>query len=271
MNVLRLDGTELAYSLRGRGPDVTLLHGFTQRGDAWDEIAIPLARSHRCITPDLRGHGATMITPATPISLRACADDVVALWDSLSVVRSHLVGYSMGGRLALQIAVAHPDRVSSLVLLSSHAGLYDHERSVRREQDDALAARIALEGIEHFTAYWESLPLFETLARRRPDLTAELHARRLANDPAALAASLRGMGAGVMRPKWDELGALDVPALVIAGADDSRYLAFARRLGAALPDARVEIVRDAGHAVHLEQPQIVGALLADFFREVDAP
>jgi len=269
MAAVNLPDVSLAYGVRGLGSDVTLLHGFAQSRESWRELADSIETRHRCLTPDLRGHGATRADAGAPHTVAACANDVVAMWDRLGTERSHLVGYSMGGRLALHMATEYSGRLLSLTVISAHAGLEDEERARRQTEDEDLARRIESLGIEWFAAHWGALPLFASLAQRRPDLAAALSERRLANDPAGLAASLRGMGAGAMLPFWDALPRVACPTLLIAGADDARYVAFAEQLGAALPDARVEIVRNAGHAVQVEQPAVVARLLADFHRDVD--
>jgi len=266
---LELTDASIAYEVRGTGSPITFLHGFAQRGDVWKRFPGADVADHQRLTVDLRGHGATRVRGGAPYSMDACADDVIALWDRLNLGRCRLAGYSMGGRLALHIATRYPQRLSSLTVISAHAGLDDAERHTRRLADERLAQDIERRGIAWFAEHWDALPLFATLRARRPDLVEPLRHMRLASDPAGLAASLREMGAGAMAPLWGELERVACPALVIAGADDSRYVALARRLGAALPDARVEIVRDAGHAAHLERPEIVGALLTAFVREVD--
>jgi 2-succinyl-6-hydroxy-2,4-cyclohexadiene-1-carboxylate synthase len=270
MPVLQLPGVALAYSVEGEGSPVTLLHGFTQRGDAWSELRQRIGVGHRWITVDLRGHGDTRAGANAPASMDACAEDAVALWDALDVRRSHLVGYSMGGRLALHVAAKRPERLRSLTVMSAHAGLGDTERAMRRAVDQDLAQDIETRGMEWFAGYWSSLPLFATLRTRRRDVAEQLHRMRVANDPASLVASLRGMGAGVMQPLWTELGRVACPSLVIAGADDARYVEFAERLGVMLPGARVAVVSGSGHAVHLEQPAIVAALIKEFLTGVDA-
>jgi 2-succinyl-6-hydroxy-2,4-cyclohexadiene-1-carboxylate synthase len=270
MTFQRRPDATLAYDVDGDGTPVTLLHGFTQRGDAWSELRAHVVGTHRWITVDLRGHGDTRTVSGASHSLEACAADVVALWDALGVLRSHLAGYSMGGRLALDVATEHPDRLRSLMVISAHAGLGDAERAQRRLTDEKLARDIEARGIDWFANYWGSLELFATLSERHPELVVDLHRMRLANNAQSLAMSLRGMGAGAMPQLWDLLHRVACPALVIAGGEDTRYVAFAERLGATLPNARVEIVPAAGHAVHLEQPAVVGRMLDAFLRGVDA-
>jgi 2-succinyl-6-hydroxy-2,4-cyclohexadiene-1-carboxylate synthase len=230
---------------------VTCVHGFSQHGDSWAELRALVPGERRWLAPDLEA-----------ATLREAEAELLGLWDREGVERTHLVGYSQGGRVALFVAAGHPGRLCSLTTIGAHAGLEGEARALRRAADDALAARIEREGVDWFAAHWARLPLFAGLARRGPSFLGRLDAERRRNDPARLAAALRGMGAGATEPFWDRLGGIDVPALVVAGAEDERYVAFARRLATAIPNAEVAIVPEAGHAVHLERPVAFAALLA---------
>lgn len=260
--ILERKDVRLSYFLEGSGPPVTLLHGFTQSGRSWREVISRMPAGWRWIVPDLRGHGETQTRPGAPCSMEACTDDLVALWEELDLGRTHLVGYSMGGRLALHVAARRPERVASLLTIGAHAGLEEDARAGRVQGDEALAEQIEREGIEPFVDYWGSLPLFAGLARRGDSYLAEVRAERLKNHVAGLACSLRGMGAGVMEPVWNELGRVTAPCTFVAGQLDHGYVASARRLAASVPRGRVEIVPRAGHAVHQERPDAFARLLA---------
>src|SRR5947199_234071 len=147
------------------------------------------------IVPDLRGHGETQTRQGSPCSMDACMEDLLAMWDDLGVERTHLAGYSMGGRLALHVAARRPGRVLSLLTIGAHAGLDEEARAGRRQGDEALAERIERDGLEAFVDYWASLPLFAGLERRGEGYVAQLHqerpdafARLLANHLAAATA-----------------------------------------------------------------------------------
>ena len=259
-----LDGKDvrLSYFVEGDGAPVTLLHGFTQSGRSWREVISRVGPGYRWIVPDLRGHGQTQTRPGAPCTMEACTGDLLELWDHLGVVRTHLAGYSMGGRLALHVAARHPERILSLLTLGAHAGLDESAREGRRRGDEALAERIEKDGLESFVDYWGSLPLFAGLERRGPSFVALVRAQRLENHVAGLACSLRGMGAGVMEPVWDELAGLPVPCTFVAGQLDHGYVASARRLATMVPAGRVEIVQRAGHSVHQERPDAFARVLA---------
>jgi len=260
--ILDVGDASLSYYVTGEGRPVTLLHGFTQSGRSWRELISKLPAGYRWIIPDLRGHGETQIWKGAECSMDACTADLVKLWDALDVERSHLVGYSMGGRLALHVAARRPDRVLSVFTIGAHAGLEEDAREGRRQGDEALAARIEKEGIEAFVNYWGSQPMFAGIERRGPTYAAEVRAERLRNHAAGLACSLRGMGAGAMQPLWDDLAHVEFPCTFVAGQLDHGYVASARRLASTVANSRVEIVPRAGHSVHQERPDAVARLLA---------
>ena len=267
MSRVAVNGVCLNVQVTGEGPAVLLLHGFTGSAANWAPF-LEAWQGFTLVAPDLLGHGASEC-PADPgrYAMERCVEDLLALLDRLSVGRAAVVGYSMGGRLALHLALAAPDRLWALVLESASPGIDDPtERAARRESDVALAAAIERDGVEAFVARWESQPLFASQARLPPAVRDELRSQRLASDPRGLANSLRGMGAAAQEPLWDCLPEVQVPALLIAGELDAKYCALARRMAQGLPRARVEIVPDAGHVVHLEQPEAFARAVRAFLQ-----
>ena len=261
--ILERKDVRLSYFVAGSGPPVTLLHGFTQSGQSWREIIARMPEGWKWIVPDLRGHGETVTRTDAPCSMDACTEDLVALWEEMDVGRTHLVGYSMGGRLALHVAARRPERLLSLLTVGAHAGLEEDSREGRRRGDEALAERIEKDGMESFVTDWGALPLFAGLERRGPAYLVEIRAERLKNHVAGLACSLRGMGAGAMEPVWEHLGRLKVPCTFVAGQLDHGYVASARRLAATVLNSRLAIVPRAGHAVHQERPDAFARVLAN--------
>ena len=205
------------------------------------------------MAPDLRGHGRA--AAVRPISFTACVEDVAAL----APERFVLCGYSLGGRIALHVALALGERVSKLVLVSAGAGIEnDGERAERRAVDGALASRIERAGIEEFIDYWSEQPLF---AGDPEHVQAEVSAEARRNTPDGLAAALRGIGQGLMPPLWDRLGELEMPVAALAGERDRRYVALAERLAQELPGGRAVVVPGAGHRLALESPDAVAAAI----------
>jgi 2-succinyl-6-hydroxy-2,4-cyclohexadiene-1-carboxylate synthase len=234
---------------------VVLLHGFAATRRGWELVEARLGgEPYRPAALDLRGHGAAR--DARPVSFAACAADVLAAAPG----RFALCGYSMGARLALHVALAAPERVECLVLCGATAGIEDEaERAARRAADERLAAWAEGATIEAFAERWAAQPLF---AGDPPEVAAFARADTLRNDPHGLAAALRGIGTGAMAPLWDRLGELPMPAAVLAGERDERYVALGERLAAALPAGRLTVVPGAGHALPRQAPDAVAAAVA---------
>ena len=250
---LALNGIRYHVQMWGDGEPLLLLHGFSGSALNWTPIVQQLQGTYQVIAPDLLGHGQTE-SSADPVryQIEYAARDLVALLDALTIPHVHLLGYSMGGRLALFTALNYPARITTLVLESASPGLASPaERTARVRDDETLAARIEREGIAWFAAYWEALPLFATQSEA---VRAALRTIRLANQPHGLANSLRGMGSGAQPSLWERLSELVCPTLLIAGALDTKFATIAERMAVAIPSARVCIVPDAGHTVHQEQP-----------------
>lgn len=228
-----------------------LLHGFTQTGVSWRPVVERLGGDVEVVTPDLPGHGTAA---ATRLDLAGTAAAVAATGG-----RASYVGYSMGGRVALRLALDHADLVEGLVLIGATAGIDDPaERAARREADEALARRIEADGVEPFLAGWLAQPLFAGLTPAPDDLAA-----RRANPAAGLAASLRLSGTGTMDPPWwDDLPAIAAPTTVVAGEHDAKFRALGRRLAGSIGGpTELVVVPGAGHACHLEDPAAVAAVV----------
>ncbi len=229
------------------------LHGFAGTGRIWDPVADALGAGWEVAAPDLPGHGGAA---GEAVSLQSCVR--VAL--DAAAPRFVLAGYSMGGRIALHVALAAPERVAALVLVSTSAGIDDPgERARRRAADEALAASTEGASIDAFAERWMELELF---AGEPPAARERWRADILRNDPAGLAASLRAVGTGALEPLWGRLGEIDVPASVVVGERDARYRALGERLVSALPFARAVVVPAAGHGLPREAPRPVAEAIA---------
>jgi 2-succinyl-6-hydroxy-2,4-cyclohexadiene-1-carboxylate synthase len=228
---------------------VILLHGFTHTGRSWDPVVEAAGERYRPIAPDIRGHGK--VSDREPVTLEAVIGDVA----SLASDRFTLVGYSLGGRIALHVALAMPRRIEHLVLVGASPGIADPaQRTARREADERLAEEIQGLSIEEFAIRWAQNPV---LAGQ----PAWVHEDRLRNTPAGLARALRGLGTGALPSLWDRLGELPMPVTLVAGERDAKFRAIAERMAERLRDARIELIPGAGHAAHLERPELVAAKL----------
>ncbi len=262
-----------APSIEERAP-VLLLHGFTgdkTSFDGQDGLVAVLGRTRRVLVPDLPGHGTTAIAGA-PCTLARTADLLRSMLETQGVARATVVGYSMGGRLALQLALRSAAVVERLALVSASAGLpSEDERSARRQQDEELARFIEDHSIEEFVARWEALPLFATERVLSSEVRAARRRQRLRSRPSGLAASLRAMGTGAQAWLGPRLGELSMPVLVVAGMLDQKFAAIARGLAPGVRGGALALVDGAGHAVHLEQPASVAALLREFLDGKEEP
>jgi 2-succinyl-6-hydroxy-2,4-cyclohexadiene-1-carboxylate synthase len=234
--------------------EVVLLHGFTHSGASWERVVMALDERYRPLAPDIRGHAGA--AGQVPVSLDAVIGDVAALPSR----RFDLVGYSMGGRIALHVALALSGRVRRLILIGASPGLADPaERAQRRAADERLAGEIEASSIDDFAQRWARTPI---LAGLPDDVAAEVHADRLRSTPDGLARALRGLGTGALPALWDRLAELTMPVVLIAGERDEKFRALSVEMASRMPGAEVEVVAGAGHAVHLEAPARVAELIA---------
>ncbi|MBK8025729.1 MAG: 2-succinyl-6-hydroxy-2,4-cyclohexadiene-1-carboxylate synthase [Chloroflexi bacterium] len=251
---MKINGVEYAVNISGHGDPLVLLHGFTGSAANWGAHVAAFSGDFTVVTVDLLGHGRSD-SPTDPerYAIERATADLHAIFRACSIEAPHLLGYSMGGRLALYYALRHG--VRSLLLESASPGLADDaERDVRRQSDEKLAEKIEQEGLAAFVDAWEKLPLFASQSALAEDARAALRQQRLANNPVGLANSLRGMGTGVQPSLWSRLGTLDSPALLLCGALDAKFTGIAREMAKRLRNARLAIAPSAGHTIHLERP-----------------
>jgi 2-succinyl-6-hydroxy-2,4-cyclohexadiene-1-carboxylate synthase len=232
---------------------LVLLHGFGGTRHAWDRVAARLRpESYRPVALDLPGHGDAAESPP-PITFDSCVAEVLARGSNGAspTDRFALCGYSLGGRVALHVALAAPERVTRLVLVSSSAGIEDPvEREQRRAADRRLADELERIPFEDFIERWRAQPLF---ADEPPEVGALAREDQRRNRPGALAQALRGLGTGEMAPLWDRLGELAMPVTVVVGERDSKYRALGNRMAGLMPDAELVVI-PGGHGLVLESP-----------------
>jgi 2-succinyl-6-hydroxy-2,4-cyclohexadiene-1-carboxylate synthase len=234
-------------------PTVLLLHGFTHTGSSWELVVAALGERYRSLAPDLRGHGTA--SEARPVTLEAVLEDLEPPSRAHGIT---LVGYSMGGRIALHCALAWPGRVRRLVLIGASPGIASAAERERR-QAERLADEIEEESIEAFAARWAQTPV---LAGLPPDVLARAHADRLRNHPAGLARALRALGTGALPSLWERLGELMMPVTLVVGERDEKFREIAMQMRGAIPAAELHLAPDRGHAVHLEAPARVAEIIA---------
>jgi len=257
---------EMSGHVAGASDPLVLLHGFMGSAASWSAHTAIFARRFELIAVDLPGHGLSDSPgDASRYRMERCVEDILAVLDLVGLSRINLLGYSMGGRAALHFTAAHPDRVSALILESATPGLRDPaERQARIASDYALAERLERDGLNAFVDYWTNLPLFASQSRLPADVRANLRAQRLENNVIWLANSLRGMGTGAQASLWENLASIKLPMLLIAGALDEKFTCIAQQMAQSMPHARLAIVGNAGHTVHLEQPAKFDQLVLDF-------
>lgn len=243
-----------------------LLHGFTGASESFLDFMTIALDSFRVIAPDLLGHGQTEAPhDAGRYTMSEAVADLAALLDALHVERTHLLGYSMGGRLALSFAIAHPGRVRKLVLESASPGLETETmQRERRAADERLASEIENGGLAAFVRKWANIPLFES-QRSLPDHV--LHRQqsiRESGSAIGYAQSLRGMGTGRQPSNWDALGQVGAPTLLVTGALDSKFCEINRRMAQMMPRATHHVITQAGHTPHLEQPASFQKVVFEF-------
>jgi 2-succinyl-6-hydroxy-2,4-cyclohexadiene-1-carboxylate synthase len=233
---------------------LVLLHGFGGTHRAWDPVLPELDHErYNPLVPDLRGHGTK--SGVRPVSFEGCVSDVLASAPDEFV----LCGYSFGGRVAQQVALAAPERVTRLVLVSTSAGIADPEwRAQRIAEDERFADELERITIEEYAQRWMAQPLF---AGTPPESARWWHEDLLRNDPAGLAAALRGIGGGRMEPFWDRVPELTMPVTIVVGARDEKFVGFAEEYRARLPHAEIHVIEGAGHGLPREAPQELAALI----------
>jgi len=254
-------GTMLHIHHRGAAgaPPVVLLHGFMGRGAAWADWSARLATTHQVLMPDLPGHGASVGLEDQAYTMPGAAAALLEGLDAAAVARADVVGYSMGGRLALYLAVCHPARVRSLTLVSASPGLRTAKARAKRRRQDAARAEALQADFAGFVARWYGQPVFDGLS---PQLRAARVALRQDNDPAELARSLQGMGTGAQPPLWERLDALAVSTAALAGGRDAKYVAMAQAMAAARPAITAHVCAGAGHVVQDEHAGALHRVLA---------
>ncbi len=276
MTEIQLNGISYFYEItdqkrtprHAQYPILILLHGFTGSSQNWQPLLPNLTPHFQILTLDILGHGRSASPPdSTRYQMVNIAADIVALLDKLTSQPVHLLGYSMGGRLALYLAVHYPGRFSSLILESASPGLKtEAERAERRQRDNALADRIEREGVPAFVDFWETLALWHSQKQLPSDIRTRLRQQRLQNNPLGLANSLRGMGTGVQPSLWEQLPDLQMPTLLLTGELDKKFVGIAQEIAQLSYHIDHIVIPDVGHTVHLEMPTLYMETVVSFLK-----
>lgn len=245
---------------------LVFLHGFMGSKHDWQHIANYFSLNNFCITIDLPGHGKSIDIQDANYDIASTSKAIVDILDYLNIGMVSLIGYSMGGRIALHTALNYPERIQKLVLESSSPGLKtEEEREIRRENDLKLAKKILNSDFEEFLDEWYDLPFFRSL-KLHPDYK-EMIKKRLQNDLTGITKSLIYMGTGNQPSLWVEWVSTKTKSLLISGALDSKYCAVNQEMSKLNPYSKHIIVQSAGHNVHFEEREIFIEYLKDFLSE----
>ena len=269
MSYLSIRHHDLHYATQGDStkPPLLLLHGFLGSHQDFRPLVSVLSRYFYCIAVDLPGHGKTRSQPNS-YTFPATANSLLSLLNHLNIWQTYLLGYSMGGRLALYLTCEFPDRFLKVVLESASPGLKTaEERKRRRESDAAIAHRLETTPLPLFLAQWYSNPLFTSL-KNHPNAYETMLLRRENNNPTELCNALRGLGTGEQPSLWEKLTYLQPPLLLIAGELDPKFIKINHEMRARLNISRttkLEIIVSCGHNIHLEAPMVYARTLLKYF------
>jgi 2-succinyl-6-hydroxy-2,4-cyclohexadiene-1-carboxylate synthase len=265
---INLNGITYSYHILGSGPPVLLLHGFTGSKENWSTLVSDLSTTYKVITLDLIGHGNTDSPEQVErYEIEKTCKDITELLQKLQIEKVNLLGYSMGGRVALAFSLLYPEVVHSLILESSSPGLEsDEERESRRNADELLAIEIEQMGIPAFVNRWENIPLFKSQKLLPTSRQNQIRIQRLRNSMTGLVNSLRGMGTGNQPSYWDRLSTISIPVLLICGEWDEKFCKIAKEIKKQIPNSSIIKVSNAGHAIHVEQPEFFGKIVMEFLQ-----
>ena len=270
MSYIEMNGLDYYYQVQGSGSPLLLLHGFACSSANWQDTLNSFTNRFQVVLIDLPGHGRTASPSGSErYTMENVSHDIITISKALHLSSVNLLGYSMGGRLALYIATRHPTFVRSLIIESASPGLETTtQRNMRIESDNHLADQIEVTGVPSFVEQWQQLPLFATQRGLSAKRQESLRQQRLNNSASGLANSLRSMGTGQQPSLWPELEMIHLPVLIMAGELDGKFVSIAQQMAAAMPQAELKIIGDSGHNVHLEKIHLFTSTVLDFLAEL---
>jgi 2-succinyl-6-hydroxy-2,4-cyclohexadiene-1-carboxylate synthase len=261
-----IEGVQYHIETCGEGDPLLLLHGFTGDSSTWLPFCEKWGKHSKLIIPDIIGHGKTDAPQNRDrYRIESAAKDLYHILGKLDCKKVNVLGYSMGGRLALTFAVLYPEKVNKLILESSSPGLLtETERAERRMKDGELADFIKEKGMENFVDYWENIPLFSTMRNLPQKVKDMLRQQRLSHTPQGLANSLLGMGTGSQPSWWGKLDQLDEQVLLLTGEQDEKFCRIAEKMQNLLKNSTWMVVENSGHALHVEVKEKFGTIVSEF-------
>ena len=245
---------------------ILFLHGFLGNKNDWQKIINTLSKIFYCVAVDLPGHGETA-TQDNDInySMQKCAQGIVDFFEKLKIIKPHLLGYSMGGRLAWFLAVYYPDKWNKVIIESATPGIENEiEKRERLNYDFQFAHRLENENLELFLCEWYKQPVFASLNKKKIE---ELISLRLNNNPKNLAKALRFMSVGLQPDLWKKLNYIKSEILYICGENDKKYRNIAQKMLDCKNSINLKILENCGHNCHFEQPQKFSETVKDFLVE----
>ena len=244
-------------------PVILFLHGFMGSLSDFAEVAELLKKDFCSLLIDLPGHGKTEVNCDRDYQMPAVAIAIIDLLQQLAIEKCFLVGYSMGGRLALYLAVYFPQYFQKVILESASPGLEDKlEREKRIQHDLKIANRLQSLDLAVFLQQWYSNPLF-IYFRKHPNYSWAI-SNRLKNDSVKLSKSLIHMGLGVQPSLWQHLPSIQLPILLIVGKLDSKFILVNQKISSLSPRFQIEIVENTDHNVHFERASDFTRILKEF-------
>jgi len=264
--LVNLNGVRYSYEITGEGETLLLFHGFTGSKQTWDPFINEWSKSFQVLSIDLLGHGETD-SPNDPnrYTIENACKDIQTLLDQLNITQIYLLGYSMGGRLALSFTCLYPRYVKKLILESSSPGLKTLlEREERVKSDEKLVQMISKQGLKEFINYWERIPLFQSQQVLSETRKKVIRKERENQNPIGLMNSLKGMGTGAQQSWWEQLHNINIPVLLLVGEFDKKFCTIAEEMKESIPQSRLIKINGAGHAIHVEQAEKFGKIVEEF-------
>lgn len=264
--IVKINDLQYHVEVHGEGKPLVLLHGFTGDVSTWYPFISKWEKENQIILIDIIGHGKTdSPSIVSEYSMFEVICHLKDIFDQLQLGKVQLLGYSMGGRLALAYYFQFPSTVEKLILESSSPGLRtERERKERRIQDEKLGNYILEHGIQKFVEKWENIPLFESQKRLEKSKFLQIRKQRLQNNTFGLVNSLKGMGTGAQASYWSQLTNINCDTLLVTGELDTKFCNIAKEMVSLNPSLCNFIVKEAGHAIHVENPEFFGTIVSEF-------